>query len=285
MIEKGVSAILKKAYVEITNVCNLSCGFCRGTARPPRFLPPEEFAVIAGKLRPYTEYIYLHLLGEPLLHPQLKEILSICKGLGFKVTIVTNGLLLDAAAGTLNECGCLYKICYSLHAYEANAMRISAEQYLYPIVRFAVPSAKNGVINVFKLWNGGGENTLNDLMINILCAHLGASPVPARNGFALGERMYLDLADRFGWPDLAADETPPRFCMALRDQLGVLCDGTAVPCCLDADGTLRLGNLLTDSVEDVLSAPLALEIKNGFSEGKAVTPLCRRCDFAKRRFG
>lgn len=277
--------MLKKAYVEITDVCNLSCGFCRGTSRPPRFMPPADFAVIAGKLRPFTEYIYLHLLGEPLLHPQLEEILSICRSLGFRVTVVTNGVLMDAAAAALNECGCLYKICYSLHAYEANNMLFSAKAYLDPIMRFAKQSAETGVINVFKLWNGGGPNTLNDTIINTLCAYFGASPVSARNGFTLGERLYLDLADRFRWPDLAADETPPRFCMALRDQLGVLCDGTAVPCCLDADGTLRLGNLLTDSVEEILNSELAKRIKEGFSQGKATENLCRRCDFAKRKFG
>ncbi len=277
--------MLKKAYVEITNVCNLRCAFCRGTARAPAFMPPEAFRVIAGKLRPYTQYLYLHLLGEPLLHPQLKEILCICKELAYRVTLVTNGTLIEKQAQTLLNCGCLYKICYSLHAYEANDLQSTADEYFAPILLFAGRAAEAGAINVFKLWNGGGQTGKNAFFIDTAAAYFGAAPAPHAHGLTLGERLYFDFANRFSWPDLSAGERPPRFCMALRDQLGVLCDGTAVPCCMDADGALALGDLLTESVEDVLNAPLALKIKNGFSCGSAETPLCRRCDFAYRRFG
>ena len=277
--------MLKKAYVEITNVCNLTCPFCPGTRRAPAFMPPADFSVIAAKLRPYTEYIYLHLLGEPLLHPALGEILSVCRTLGFKVVLVTNGTLIGGAAETLLGCGCLYKVCFSLHAYEANGGPGTLTDYLAPIMDFAKACAKAGIISVFKLWNGGGQNALNPLIETALSDFFGAVRVPVRGGYALGERLFVDFADRFGWPGPDAPETPPRFCMALRDQIGVLCDGTAVPCCLDAEGSLRLGNLLTDEVADVLNAPPALKIKKGFSEGRAETALCRRCDFAKRRFG
>lgn len=277
--------MLKKVYVEITNTCNLACGFCRGTGRAPRETDPAEFAVIAAKLRPYTEYIYLHLLGEPLTHTRLEEILATCREMKYKVTVVTNGTLMGEKAAVLRDCGCLYKICYSLHAYEANALPLSLDAYLSPIFDFARTSAKTGVINVLKLWNGGGQNALNEEILQKIHAYFGTQPTPARSGFTVTQNVHVDLADRFGWPDLAADETPPRFCMALRDQLGVLADGTAVPCCLDADGALALGNLLTDGVEEILHSPRAKRIKEGFSQGKAEEDLCRRCDFAKRKFG
>ncbi len=277
--------MLKKAYVEITNACNLRCGFCRGTARGTRFMPPEDFRVIAGKLRPYTEYIYLHLLGEPLLHPQLEEILGLCGEMGFKVTVVTNGTLIGGAAGTLLSAESLYKVCFSLHAFEANALPCTLGEYLSPILRFSRKAAEKGVIAVLKLWNGGGENRLNGEILEEISRFFGAPLTPARGGFAVKKNVYIDLADRFSWPDPGAEETPPRFCMALRDQIGVLADGTAVPCCLDADGTLALGNLLTDGMEEILAAPHATGLVRGFSEGKAVYDLCRRCDFAKRRFG
>lgn len=277
--------MLKKVYVEITNVCNLSCAFCRGTVRAPREMDPADFAVIAGKLRPYTEYIYLHLLGEPLTHPRLEEILAVCRDLKYKVTIVTNGTLIGEKADVLQSCGCLYKICYSLHAYEANALPLSLDAYLLPILAFARASAGTGVINVLKLWNGGGQNALNKEILQKISAYFGTALTPARSGFTVTQNVHVDLADRFGWPDLTADETPPRFCMALRDQLGVLADGTAVPCCLDADGTLALGSLLTDGAEEILNSPRAKRLVNGFSQGKAAEDLCRRCDFAKQRFG
>ena len=277
--------MLKKVYVEIINVCNLTCGFCRGTRRAPGEMDPDSFRVIAGALRPHTEYIYLHLLGEPLLHSRLEEILAVCRELNYKVTVVTNGTLIGEKAAVLRDCGCLYKICYSLHAYEANALPLTLDEYLTPILRFAEESAASGTINVLKLWNGGGQNALNEEIMQKISAYFGTQPTPARRGFTVTQNVHVDLADRFGWPDLSADETPPRFCMALRDQLGVLWDGTAVPCCLDADGSLALGNLLTDSVEEILNSQRAKRIKDGFSQGRAAEDLCRRCDFAKRKFG
>ena len=76
---------IQRAYVEITNVCNLACAFCPGTAREKRFMTPETFALLAGKLRPHTDFLYLHVMGEPLLHPQLAEILHICEELGLPI--------------------------------------------------------------------------------------------------------------------------------------------------------------------------------------------------------
>ena len=77
----------KKAYLEIGNVCNLSCSFCPGTRRKPRQMTVEEFALAAGKLRKYTDYLYFHLMGEPLLHPQLEGFLKIAADMGYKVII------------------------------------------------------------------------------------------------------------------------------------------------------------------------------------------------------
>ena len=277
--------MLKKVYVEITNVCNLRCAFCHGTARAPGAMPPAAFQAIAEKLRPYTPYIYLHVLGEPLCHPQLAQILDICTALGFKVTLVTNGTLINRWAAVLPQKPCLYKMGWSLHAYEANGgLRLPLADYLAPIFRFAEQSAAAGVLNVFKLWNAGGQNAMNGEILEQIERRFGAL-IPTRGGYRAAERVYVDLAERFFWPDEKAERTDPRFCMALRDHFAVLCDGTAVPCCLDADGALPLGNLLTDSVEDVLRAPRALEIKNGFSAGRAAQELCRRCDYAKRHFG
>lgn len=88
------SAMLSRIYLEITNICNRSCAFCPGTKRPARMLTPEEFALLAGRLRPHTDYLYLHVMGEPLLHPQLGELLDIASRLGFRVIVTTNGTLL-----------------------------------------------------------------------------------------------------------------------------------------------------------------------------------------------
>ena len=82
----------KKMYIEITNICNLNCIFCPKTLRKPKFMSCDEFKIIADKLKNYGDYIYLHVLGEPLLHPDIEKILSISESFNFKVIITTNGL-------------------------------------------------------------------------------------------------------------------------------------------------------------------------------------------------
>ena len=109
--------MFQRAYLEITNVCNLACAFCPGTIREKRSMPPEVFALLAKMLRPYTEYLYLHVMGEPLLHPPLAEILRTCTELDFRVCLTTNGTLLPEKQPLLRDCPALHKGCVSLHSF------------------------------------------------------------------------------------------------------------------------------------------------------------------------
>ena len=106
--------MFKRMYLEITNVCNLRCAFCPGTNRPQRFMTPEEFRQLAARLRPYGTYLMLHVMGEPLLHPQLAELLDIAGALGFRVCLVTNGTLLPRQLSTLEGSPALHKLSLSL---------------------------------------------------------------------------------------------------------------------------------------------------------------------------
>lgn len=275
--------MIRKAYIEITNACNLSCPFCHGTKRAPRVLPAADFRLFAEKLRPLTPYFYLHVLGEPLTHPDLDGILSVCDALAAKVTVTTNGTLTGKAGGTLLRHPSLYKVAFSLHAFDANFAPEALDSYLAPILSFA-KAAKGKAIVVYKFWDGGAAGPSDGEMLARLKA---AYPLfePARGGARLDDGVFVDFQDRFSWPDADADESPPAFCMALRDQIAVLSDGTVVPCCLDADGELALGNLYTDDPETILNSPRARALTDGFSQGRAIEPLCRRCGFAEQRFG
>lgn len=275
---------LKKIYLEITNVCNLSCGFCHGTARAPYFMPVAEFRALAEKARPVSRYLYLHVMGEPLLHPALDGILSVCDALDFLVVVATNGTLLPGREAALLRHPSLYKVCFSLHAFEANGMT-DLPAYLAPILRFAADAADRDVKIGLRLWNGDGADMRN-AEIRALAAE--AFPLPyekTRGGERLRPGVYFETGDRFGWPDPANAPDAPRFCMGLRDQAAVLCDGTVVPCCLDADGNIPLGNLHEKSLEEILRSPRALRLREGFSRGIAAEELCRRCPFARQRFG
>ena len=93
--------MLKKAYVEFTNRCNLACSFCPGTRRKSAFMTAEDFSRVLRRLQGITEHIYLHVMGEPLLHPELPTILALAGEAGYNVYITTNGTLLGEKGAVL----------------------------------------------------------------------------------------------------------------------------------------------------------------------------------------
>lgn len=274
----------RKIYVEISNLCNLSCSFCPGTHRPGRRLTPEEFSLFLPKLRPYTDFLYFHLMGEPLCHPHLAEFLEMAGSLGFRVILTTNGTLLKKQQALLLSAPALHKVNISLHAFEANDLAVPFDDYLEDSLAFGKAAGGNKIV-VYRLWNGGGVDELNAQITQRLQKIFPGPWMQERMGIRIGDKVYLEHGDKFDWPDLSAQESDaPLFCYGLRDQLGVLCDGTVVPCCLDHEGDIALGNLFTEELDAILATPRAQAIYNGFSQREAVEPLCRRCGYA-RRFG
>jgi len=277
--------MLKKAYVEITNVCNLRCAFCPGTKRAPRAMSPAEFAAVLDKLRGAVSYVYLHIMGEPLLHPQLEELLAIAGARGMRVCITTNGTLLAARADVLLSAAVLHKVSVSLHSVEGNGGDpADARQYLETVWSFAVRAAARGVICALRLWNEGAADAGNGAILDFLREKTGSAdwPEPRAHSFRLAENLYLEREAAFEWPDPDAAETATEFCQALRGQLGVLADGTVVPCCLDHEGSLALGNLFGQELGDILSSPRARALYEGFSRRRPTEELCRRCGYATR---
>ena len=269
-----------RVYLEITNVCNLRCGFCPGTERQPRFLSPAEFAALAQKLRGWTDYLYFHLMGEPLLHPQLAALLSIAAEEGFYVNLTTNGTLLPGTAEALLSAPALHRVNLSLQAWEGNGCSFDIHDYVNSCANFARRAAARGVLVSFRLWNGEapGNETL-------LAALHDAFPAPwqrAQKNTVLAQRVFLEQAGRFDWPDASGAERHVSFCRGLRDHIGVLCDGTVVPCCLDAEGALALGNLFDRTLSELLETPRARAIADGFSRRQPAEPLCRHCGYAER---
>ena len=274
----------RKVYLEISNICNLNCRFCPGTKRAKKALTEEELAVLLPKIRPYTDYLYFHLMGEPLLHPKLERFLKMAGEYGFKVILTTNGTLLKKQQEMLLRSPALHKINISLHAFEANDLAVPFETYLSDCFAFGNASAGKKLV-VYRLWNQGGEDTQNREILDAMHRYFPEDWVQGRHGIRIADRTYLEYGDKFDWPDLTAAEGDSRvFCYGLRDQLGVLCDGTVVPCCLDHDGDLALGNLLTQDMEEILNSPRAKAIYEGFSNREATEELCRKCGYA-RRFG
>lgn len=276
-----------KLYLEITSRCNLACSFCPGTTRPAQFLTPEEFSILARRLRPHGQYLYFHVMGEPLLHPQLPVLLSMAGDLSFRVILTTNGTLLPQRQAELLAAPALHKVNLSLHAPEANGVTDFAP-YLKGCTDFLRAAAKQRLLCSLRLWNLDGSDTVGQHQYNgqIVAALEAAFPQPwvqNTRGYRLADRVFLEWGEKFDWPDLQApDRGSDCFCYGLRDQVAVLSDGTVVPCCLDREGAVALGNLFEMPLEEILETTRAKALYDGFSRREAVEPLCRTCGFARR---
>ena len=276
--------MLDKIYLEITNVCNLDCTFCHKTARAKKLMSAQEFDLLIDKLAGKAKYLYFHLMGEPTLHPLLPHFIRTARDKGFLPMITTNGSLFGEKGEALLA-SLPYKISISLHAPEANAA-FSADGYLESCIAFAKEVAAKGCIVALRLWNlGSGAD--NSSILEYLHASFPGEWGKVRGGSSLrlAEKLFLEWGERFDWPDPTLPECPPDtdlFCYGLRDQIGILVDGTVVPCCLDAEGNLALGNLFTSDLDDVLASPRAKVIYDGFTHRRAAESLCRRCGYARR---
>lgn len=271
--------MIDKAFVEITNICNLNCSFCAGHRRKKEYMSADRFKIILDKLSGKVKYLYLHLMGEPLAHPELEKLLEIADGYDFRIMLTTNGTLLSKCGDVLLASNKLYKISISVHSFEGtHSGDRGLDSYLDDILAFAEKSAERGIITVFRLWNDGGADKLNRQILERIHSHYGNKQTQNRSGERLSDKTFIEFGEKFEWPDKDADGTSDaRFCYALRDQFGILVDGTVVPCCLDHDGALALGNIFESELDEILSSARAKEIYDGFTRHVAIEKYCQTC--------
>ena len=270
-----------RVYVEITNICNMNCSFCHGHGRPAQRLSRQAFLQILQQLTGKTEYLYFHLMGEPLTHPELPEFLRLAKAQGFRTMVTTNGTLLSKRGEELIEAG-VHKVSVSVHSFEGDDAQ-KQEAYVASVADFAREAAAAGVIVCLRLWNKGFDEGRNDRTVDVLRQCFPESWTENTRGYRIRDRLFLEWGDRFDWPDLAAPDLGASVtCHGLRDQFGILCDGTVVPCCLDSEGAIPLGNIFRQPLEEILNCPRAKAMVYGFSCRKATEELCRRCGYARR---
>ena len=271
--------MITRCYLEITNVCNLDCVFCPKTARAKHTLTMEEFDTLTSQLKGEVKFLYFHLMGEPFLHAQLPQFVKMAKEKGFVPVLTTNGTLLSQRHDMLDALP--HKIQISLHSHEGNG-KADLERYIDDVMTFAIEAAYRGCVIVLRLWNEGGHNSMNDTILNLIANHVPQPWTKRYDGWKLADYLYIENDNMFEWPDLqhATYGEEEVFCYALRNQIGVLVDGSVVPCCLDHNGDISLGNLFDQSLEQILVSPRAMDIYQGFTNHIAVVPLCQRCGYS-----
>ena len=270
-----------RIYTEITTVCNGSCSFCPGTFRKKEFISLDRYSDLLDRIGGFTEYVYMHLMGEPLLHPHLAELISLARAKGFKPCITTNGKLLPRVGKSLIEAG-VYKVSISVHSFEQGS-REEYLDYLNGCIDFADEASSLGVLTVFRLWNKGYDEGRNIDTVSLLKERFTDAWVENGGRARLRNRLHLEYGERFDWPDVQTPELGERaFCYGLADHFGILTDGTVVPCCLDRDGIISLGNVYTEPLESILSSARATKMRDGFRKKLCTEELCRKCGYSRR---
>ena len=270
-----------KVYLEITNVCNKNCSFCPGTKRKKAFISKQNFDIITDKLIGITKYLYLHVMGEPTLHPDVIGFIKSATNKGFFVTVTTNASLIDKHGKDMVDAG-VYKVNLSVHSFEDGDLSLHSK-YLDACINFAKYASDNGALTVFRLWNNGGNDSFNDLTIKKIEDAFSINIDKNSRSYTIRKGVYLEHGDKFTWPDLGEEEGDGKvFCYGLKDHFAILCNGTIVPCCLDREGVINLGNALTDDISKVLLSDRVTKIRDGFKNRNAVEELCKKCPYARR---
>lgn len=265
--------MFKKIYIEITNNCNLNCRFCPKNIRNKEFLDKEKFTYLLKALKKYTKYLYFHVMGEPLLHPYINEYINLASK-NYQINITTNGYLINKIKDNKN----IRQINISLHSFDIKYNK-SIEEYLQNIVEICNGLNKNNTIINYRLWV---NSPYQQEIVNFLNEYYQVN-IDLKHSFKIKENIFIEKDEEFEWPNLNNNIYKENgSCYGLKSHLGILVDGTVIPCCLDCNGIIKLGNIYKQSLEEILKSSRVKNIIQGFNNNQRLEELCKHCDFIKK---
>jgi radical SAM protein with 4Fe4S-binding SPASM domain len=278
-----------KVYIELTNICGLSCSFCPPKTQPIYTMSLELFENILIQLKPYTKEITYHIVGDPLTLSNLESYLDISSKHNFKVNITTTGFYLKNFESGLFLHKAIKQINFSLNSFNKNDMQISLKKYLEPMFKLCklkLDKKVNSFIN-FRLWNIDNQNTENSFNTQVikeleLFFNTNLSNTNFKDAIRLENQIKLHFDNYFQWPNLNSTHSSNGTCQGLSSHFGILSSGVVVPCCLDSEAVINLGDLNNKSLKDILISSKATNIISGFKKNKAVEELCKRCRYKDR---
>lgn len=277
--------MFKKIYIEITNICNLKCKFCPETARQKQYMKVADFENIIQKIYKHTNLVCLHVKGEPLLHSKLGELLKILEKYNLKTNITTNGTLIKKNLEVLKSSKAVRQINFSIHSITQN--QNLNKEYLQNIFE-SVEELSNTIIS-YRLWNIAEftKNEINREIIKELEKYYNiqnpTEKLKQNEFLKLRNNIFINQDTEFRWPNINGEKIIEYGrCLALKDQMAILVDGTVVPCCLDNNGDIQLGNILEENLEDILNKDYTQTIKSNFENNIITCDLCKTCGFLER---
>lgn len=284
--------VFDRIYVEITNICNLRCSFCPETKRKKETMTLDNFNKVIDKIKDYVKTIYLHVKGEPLMHPDIDKILQRCFEENIRVIITTNGTLIYKVKEIIGKYDNIAQINISIHSAEQNRFE-EIDKYILDICKSVEYINSKLTKNIFSLrfWNNiefEEQNKVNRYCIEKILEYFKKEIEEDKytlKSIKLKERAYINQSNSFKWPDekeIIGNSDNIGNCLGARTQLGILVDGTVIPCCLDNNGSIKLGNIFEQNMEEILSNNRYISMRKGFENNVIVEELCKTCGYRKK---
>ena len=282
-----------RTYIEITNVCGLSCSFCPTKELPVKQMDLAFFESIIQQVKPYTKEIACHVLGDPLTQSNLHDYLDIIHKYGLKAMLTTSGYFLKKHSYATLFHPCVKQINISLNSFNKNDTSLTLDQYIKPVLALChekLRQKKELFINL-RVWNLDdlmSEQVFNKSLFNTLSQ---AFDMPLSvdtiykerpKSIRLESKIILHFDNYFEWPSLSNKNYGDGTCQGLQSHIAILASGKVVPCCLDCDGVIELGNLHDETLKVILKKERTINMLQGFKEGLAIEELCQKCSYKKR---
>lgn len=263
----------KKIYIEITNACNLNCPFCIKNKRKVNYMTIDNYKHIINKIKDHTKEIYFHILGEPLLHPNVIDFIEYATKENLLVNITTNGYLINNLKNNSN----LHRLNISLHSYN-ESYKLDLDTYLNNIFN-TIDKIKDKTFISLRLWVGN-KNTEYILKYINKRYHTNINKLENNTKTKISPNLIIDTFHEFIWPDLNNNYyNEIGKCKGLINHIGILCDGTIIPCCLDTTGVINLGNIYNEDLNTILDKEIVKEMVDNFKKGYKCQELCKHCSF------
>lgn len=234
------------------------------------------FEHVLTEIAPYGDHLYFHVKGEPTLHPDLEHFLDRAFQKQKKVHLVTNGTLLQHLDFDLGAHPALASLVISLHSLQ-ELPEIAQDAILGDLTQFITQNRQRPFTLYLRLWNHN-----NGRLVTWLSELVGSQVTytPSKQRQRLMDNLVLDTDQTFDWPDLSHPEvTRHGTCYGGLKMMAILSDGTITPCCLDHNGHMALGNLLTTSLTDLINQPRYRNFRRQLEQGYFAETLCQRCTF------
>lgn len=251
------------------------------------------FESIIEQAKAYTKEIACHVVGDPLTLSNLYDYLEIIHKHGLKAMLTTSGYFLKKHTYSTLFHPCVKQINLSLNSFNKNDTALTFDQYITPILDLCEAKLKRKeelFINL-RIWNldeAMSEHGFNRMLFGTFSKHfnfmldLDAIYRERPKSIRLAPKILLHFDTYFEWPSLKNQNYGDGTCQGLQSHIAVLAGGKVVPCCLDCDGVMELGDLCKQSLKEIVNSSRALAIAAGFKENRAVEELCQKCSYKKR---